>query len=197
MLARSYSHAAGVKTNRHSTVLHTNLEVFDELLHPRVSAFVQRHLGGVRTSRHSTVLHTNLEVFDEFPPVLARSYSIILVVLESVDIQLVYIQTLRYLMSSSIPVLARVSVILVVLEPVDIQLFYIHTLRYLMSSSIPVLVRSYSYIPQRHFGVGGRRDYVQTLRYLMSSSIPVLARSYSVILVVSEADDTTYKPRGT
>ena len=27
--------------------IHTNLEVFDEFLHPRVSSFIQRHLSGV------------------------------------------------------------------------------------------------------------------------------------------------------
>ena len=53
-------------------------------------------------------------------PVLARSYSVILVVSEVGDINQFYIQTSRYLTSSSIPVLARsYSVIFVVSEAGD------------------------------------------------------------------------------
>ena len=73
-----------------------------------------------------------------------------------------------------------------------------------MSSSIPVLACSYSVnknvatndsvILEVSEAGDINQFYIQTSRYLMSSSIPVLVRSYSVILVVSEAGDTTYKP---
>ena len=120
---------------------------------------------------------------------LARSYRVMLLVLEPLDIQLFYIQTVRYLMSSSIPVLASsYSVILLVSEA-----GYIHTnlevfdvfLHSCVSSFVNVILVVSDPIDIHLF-------YVQTLRYLMSSSIPVLARSYSVILVVSEAAESRW-----
>ena len=113
VLARSYSHLGGVRTNRNSASLRTNLEVFHEFLYPVLaSSYSVRILLQTTASswwcRRQATLRTNLEVFHNlFLPVLARSHRVILLVSEPLDIQLFYIQTVRYLMSSSIPVFAR------------------------------------------------------------------------------------------
>lgn len=76
-------------------------------------------------------------------PVLASSYSVILLVSEAGYIH-TNLEVFDVFLHSCVS--SFVNVILVVSDPIDIHLFYVQTLRYLMSSSIPVLARSYSVI---------------------------------------------------
>ena len=108
---------------------------------------------------------------------------------EPLDIQLFYIQTVRYLTSSSIPVLAR-SYSVILLES---EAGYIHTNLEVFDEFLHSCVNSFvNVILVVSDPIDSHLFYVQTLRYLMSSSIPVLARSYSVILVVSEAAESRW-----